>query len=96
MFTFFYYCNLSILSKPLHLFTSQTTIFLQLLQGMRALDEDEVLTPLGYHLGHLPVDPHAGKMLLFAAMFSCFDPICSIAACLGFKDPFYIPLVSIN
>lgn len=65
---------------------------LMLLVGMRALDEDENLTPLGYHLANLPVDPQAGKMLIFASLFSCFDPIASIAACLGFKDPFIIPL----
>nr|XP_014276577.1 ATP-dependent RNA helicase DHX36-like isoform X2 [Halyomorpha halys] len=68
------------------------TLSLMLLFGMRALDEDENLTPLGYHLANLPVDPQAGKMLIFASLFSCFDPIASIAACLGFKDPFIIPV----
>ena len=59
-----------------------------------ALDENEDLTPLGYHLAKMPVDPHTGKMLLFAAMFSCLDPILTIAASLSFKDAFYIPLVN--
>ena len=41
----------------------------------------------------MPVDPHTGKMLLFAAMFSCLDPILTVAASLSFKDAFYVPLV---
>ena len=43
----------------------------------------------------MPVDPHVGKMLLFSAIFSCVDPIATIAASLGFRDAFYMPLVSI-
>jgi ATP-dependent RNA helicase DHX36 len=35
---------------------------------------------------------HIGKMLILAAMFSCIDPIFSIAANLSFKDPFYCPI----
>ena len=59
-----------------------------------ALDRNtEDLTPLGYHLARMPVDPHVGKMLLFGAIFSCIDPIATIAASLGFRDAFYIPLV---
>lgn len=63
---------------------------------MNALDEDEQLTPLGYHLAKLPVDPQAGKMLLLAAMFSCLDPIASIASSISYKDPFVCPLVSLK
>lgn len=61
-----------------------------------ALDrKTEELTPLGYHLARMPVDPHVGKVLLFGAIFSCIDPIATIAASLGFKDAFYMPLVSL-
>ena len=42
----------------------------------------------------MPLDPHTGKMVLMAAMFSCLDPVLSIAGCLNFKDPFHVPLVS--
>jgi len=55
----------------------------------------EELTPLGYHLARMPVDPHVGKMLLFAAIFSCIDPVATIAASLGFRDAFHVPLVSL-
>ncbi|CAG2198955.1 DHX36 [Mytilus edulis] len=58
----------------------------------QALDEDENLLPLGYHLARMPVDPQSGKMILFGAMFGCLDPVCIVAASLSFKDAFYIPL----
>ncbi|XP_071450154.1 ATP-dependent DNA/RNA helicase DHX36-like [Hetaerina americana] len=65
---------------------------LKLLHTLNALDEDEHLTPLGFHLAHLPIDPQPGKMILLGAIFSCVDPILSVAASLGFKDAFIIPL----
>ncbi|XP_032666503.1 ATP-dependent DNA/RNA helicase DHX36 [Odontomachus brunneus] len=65
---------------------------LDLLRTLNALDEDENLTPLGYHLAHLPLDPRTGKMILWAALFSCVEPIFAIAASLTFKDAFYCPL----
>lgn len=34
---------------------------LQLLTTLNALDEDEQLTPLGYHLAKLPLDPRTGS-----------------------------------
>lgn len=65
---------------------------LNLLKRLEALDEDENLTPLGYHLARLPINPQLGKMILLAASFSCLDPILTIAATLDFKDLFYCPL----
>lgn len=65
---------------------------LDLLKKMEALDDDENLTPLGFHLAKLPMAPQIGKMILFATIFSCLDPILNIAVCLDFKDPFLIPL----
>ena len=60
-----------------------------MLQRLGALDEKEDLTPLGLHLARLAVHPQIGKMLLLSSVFSCFDPISSIAAGLSFKSPFY-------
>lgn len=60
---------------------------------MGALDDNENLTPLGYHLAKLPLDPQTGKMILMGAIFSCVDPILSVAASLSFKDAFVIPMV---
>lgn len=68
------------------------TISLKLLKCLNALDDDEKLTPLGYHLAKLPVAPQMGKMLLMGAIFSCLDPILSVAAFLDMKDAFQIPL----
>ncbi|KAG7470975.1 hypothetical protein MATL_G00119570 [Megalops atlanticus] len=62
------------------------------LMDLNALDRDEELTPLGFHLARLPVEPHIGKMILFGALLSCLDPVLTIAASLSFKDPFFIPL----
>ncbi|KAJ1980822.1 helicase [Dimargaris xerosporica] len=38
------------------------------------------LTTLGRHVASLPVDLHIGKMLVFAALFRCVDPILTVAA----------------
>lgn len=60
-----------------------------LLQRLGALTESEDLTPLGLHLARLAIPPQIGKMLLLSSIFSCVDPISSIAAGLSFKSPFY-------
>ncbi|KAF5894422.1 ATP-dependent RNA helicase DHX36, partial [Clarias magur] len=62
------------------------------LMDLNALDRNEELTPLGFHLARLPVEPHIGKMILFGALLACLDPVLTIAASLSFKDPFSIPL----
>ena len=40
----------------------------------------------------LPVEPRIGKFILYGSIFSCLDPVLSIAACFSHKDPFVIPL----
>ncbi|XP_015601854.1 ATP-dependent RNA helicase DHX36 isoform X2 [Cephus cinctus] len=65
---------------------------LDLLRKLEALDSDENLTPLGYHLAQLPLDPRTGKMIIWGALFSCVTPVFAIAASLTFKDAFYCPL----
>eukprot|EP00111_Clytia_hemisphaerica_P005132 TCONS_00014777-protein len=62
------------------------------LKQMGAFDDHEELTALGYHLARLPVVPRVGRMILFGAIFSCLDPVLTIAGSLDFKEPFYIPL----
>ena len=47
------------------------SLSLDLLRSLNAIDELEQLTPLGYHLSKLPMDPQLGKMILLAAIFSC-------------------------
>lgn len=62
------------------------------LHQLKALDANEDLTPLGHHLAALPVNPRVGKIILFGAIFSCLDPVLTVASVLGFKDPFVFPL----
>ncbi|XP_064459856.1 ATP-dependent DNA/RNA helicase DHX36-like isoform X2 [Ornithodoros turicata] len=64
----------------------------EFLESLKALDEMEMLTPLGYHLARLPLEPQTGKMIILACIFSCLDPILTVAASLSFKDAFVIPL----
>eukprot|EP00054_Salpingoeca_dolichothecata_P024797 m.170207 g.170207 ORF g.170207 m.170207 type:complete len:907 (-) comp25143_c0_seq2:122-2842(-) len=61
---------------------------IDLLQNLSALDNDEMLTPLGYHIARLNVDPKIGRMLLFGAIFKCVAPISKIVASLSCRDPF--------
>lgn len=69
-------------------------LIFQMLQAINALDREENLSPLGFHLARLPVDPLTGRMLLMGAIFSCIAPVLTVAASLSFKNPFVIPLVS--
>ena len=53
-----------------------------------ALEATGGLTPLGFHLARLPVDPRLGKILVFGAMFRALDPVLTIAAILSHRSPF--------
>ncbi|KAI9032427.1 P-loop containing nucleoside triphosphate hydrolase protein [Hyaloraphidium curvatum] len=58
----------------------------------QALDTAGSLTPLGYHLAHLPVDVHLGRMLITGALLQCLDPVLTICASLSLgKSPFLRP-----
>jgi HrpA-like RNA helicase len=46
---------------------------IETLQHFNALDVNEELTPLGYHLSYLSVDIHVAKLMLYGAMFRCVD-----------------------
>ncbi|MCO5602446.1 hypothetical protein L7F22_056578 [Adiantum nelumboides] len=59
--------------------------------GLPAADQEESGAG-GIHLANLPVDPRIGKMLIFGAIFSCLDPVLSIAAGLTVRDPFVLPV----
>ena len=51
------------------------------------------LTPLGHHLGRLPLDPRLGKMLLLASLTGCLDPLLTVGAALsaGARSVFHSP-----
>ena len=69
---------------------------INMLKRMEALSDDEELTPLGLHLAQLPVHPQIGKMILLSSIFSCVNPIATVAASLSFKSPFYHVMVCFN
>ncbi|XP_028113069.1 DExH-box ATP-dependent RNA helicase DExH7, chloroplastic isoform X2 [Camellia sinensis] len=64
---------------------------ISLLYEVGAIEKDEELTPLGYHLAKLPVDVLIGKMMIYGAIFGCLSPILSISAFLSYKSPFVFP-----
>lgn len=57
----------------------------QLLKTIDALDPWEDLTELGSHLLDLPIEPRLGKMLLYAVVLKCLDPILTIVCSLAYK-----------
>lgn len=62
-----------------------------LLKTIDALDPSEQLTEMGLHLLDLPIEPHLGKMVLYAIVLKCLDPVLTIVCCLAVKDPFVLP-----
>src|SRR5262249_13842342 len=60
---------------------------INLLQELRALDDDQRLTPLGRNLAQLPVDPRLGRMVLEAGELDCASEVLVIAAGLSIQDP---------
>lgn len=65
------------------------------LRAIKALSPDEgreELTPLGLHLSRLPMNPQLGRMIIYAVLFRCLDPVLTVAAALSHKDPFYMPV----
>ncbi|KAG8307677.1 3'-5' RNA helicase ythdc2 [Homalodisca vitripennis] len=63
----------------------------QLLKTMDALDAWEDLTDLGRHLLEISIEPKFGKMLLYAIILKCLDPILTIVCCLSHGDLFKMP-----
>lgn len=58
------------------------------LQAIDALDSDEGLTGLGRLLIRFPLSPPLGKMLIYGLLFSCLDPMLTIAASISVGGPF--------
>ncbi len=62
-----------------------------LLQELGALDEENVLTPIGQSLARLPLDPRIGRMLVAARDLGCLKEVMVIAAGLSAQDPARAP-----
>ena len=48
------------------------------------------LSTLGKYLSMLPLDVRLSKMLIYGALFSCLEPILTIAAAISYKSPFLV------
>jgi ATP-dependent helicase HrpA len=57
------------------------------LHELGAIDADNQLTPVGYALAKLPIDPRIGRMILAARDEGCLDEVLIIAAALSVQDP---------
>ena len=53
--------------------------------------ESQELTPLGFHLSALPMHPSVGKMIIYASILRCIEPILTVAAYMSVKSPFVAP-----
>ena len=51
----------------------------------RSAPGTEGLTQLGRHLAALPLQPAAGKLLLYGLLFRCLDPMLTIACGLAYR-----------
>lgn len=49
------------------------------------MNERERLTSLGRHLAALPLPPALGKMLLYGVLFSCLDPVLTVACVMAYR-----------
>jgi ATP-dependent helicase HrpA len=59
----------------------------QLLQEVGAVDEANQVTPLGFKLAKLPLDPRVGRMILAALDNACLTEMLIIASALSVQDP---------
>ena len=64
----------------------------QLLQELGAVDEGNLLTPLGRELARLPLDPRIGRIVLAARDLGCLPEALVIASALAVPDPRERPL----
>ena len=65
---------------------------LKMLTELGALDKNERLTDLGRHLVQLPLHPRIGKMLIYASLFECLNPMLTVACSESYRAPFNIPV----
>jgi len=54
------------------------------------------LTPLGFHLSHLPTDAKVAKCLITGCVLECVEPSLTIAACLSHSKSIWLPSRAID
>ncbi len=52
-----------------------------------ALDANEDVTELGLQLLDLPLEARYAKMLIYAVLLKCLDPVLTIVCSLAIRDP---------
>ncbi|KAL7048969.1 hypothetical protein ACKWTF_003555 [Chironomus riparius] len=60
------------------------------LQKMGALNKEENLTHLGSHLVGMPLEAKYGKMIIYAIIFKCVNPILSLTSILTMGDQVFV------
>jgi HrpA-like helicases len=73
----------------------EACIHLQEIGALRKIQNDPLplfrLTPLGYHLSHLPMDAKVGKILVVGCILRCIEPSLTIAAILTATKSVWLP-----
>ncbi|MCJ7558393.1 MAG: ATP-dependent RNA helicase HrpA [Gammaproteobacteria bacterium] len=59
----------------------------RLLRELGAVDENQVITPMGRQIARFPVDPVFGRMILAADKLNCLREVLVIASGLSIQDP---------
>ena len=49
------------------------------------------VTLIGSLVSQLPLNPRMGRMVLLGCLFGCGPSVLSLAACMGYRDPFVMP-----
>jgi ATP-dependent RNA helicase DHX36 len=78
----------SLLDPPAAAAVARTVSQLVEMGALAAEASDPRLTPLGFHLAQLPLDPRLGKALIYGAVLRCVDPLLTIVAALAERSPF--------
>lgn len=61
-------------------------------QSIGCLDEQEQLTTIGSVVSRLPLNPRISRMFLLGCLLGCGPSALATGACVGYKDPFLMPI----
>jgi len=64
---------------------------LEALHYLGALDDEGDLTPIGYQMSEMPLDPELAKLLLLSPDYGCSAEVVAIVACLSVPQIFVRP-----
>ncbi|XP_046683583.1 3'-5' RNA helicase YTHDC2-like isoform X1 [Homalodisca vitripennis] len=64
---------------------------IECLKMMKAINDNEQLTPLGKQMIKVPLEPQCSKIILYGVMLKCLEPALILACCISQGDLFKIP-----